>query len=91
MLMRKYGLIDGDTSAPVGMVLLMLGIGLSGVGVVLNRRTEAGMPLSGELFGAPLDDVVTIGVFVAASVLIGMSIAFNVALLRERRERSNRR
>lgn len=73
MLLKRYGTADRGTYSRVGLPLLMLGIGLSAAGTHLNRRAGA---------GEPVEDMVVIAVFVLASVLIGASIAFNVASLR---------
>jgi len=76
MLLKRYGTADRGTYSRVGLTLLMLGIGLAAAGRHLNRRTGT---------GDPVDDMIVIAVFVLASVLIGTSIAFNVASLRSGR------
>jgi predicted membrane protein len=78
MLLKRYGKADSPTYSRVGLPLLMLGIGLSAAGTHLNRRAGA---------GEPVEDAIVIAVFVLASVLIGASIAFNVASLRAGRRR----
>ncbi len=73
MLLNRYGTTDRGTYSRVGLTLLMLGIGLAAAGRHLNGRTGT---------GDSVDDLVVIAVFLLASVLIGTSIAFNVASLR---------
>jgi hypothetical protein len=73
MLLKRYGTADRGTYSRVGLTLLMLGIGLAAAGRHLNRRIAT---------GDPVDDLVVIAVFLLSSVLIGTSIAFNVASLR---------
>ena len=46
---------------------------------------SAGTPIPGDLLGTPFDDIVVIAVFLLAAVLIGASIALNIASLRARR------
>ena len=77
MLLKRYRTADRGTYSRVGLPLLMLGIGLAAAGRHLNRRTGA---------GDHVDDLVVIAVFLLASVLIGTSIAFNVASLRAGRQ-----
>jgi len=67
---------------------MISGMGMLIVGILLNRRANQGDPLPGEVFGAPLDDVVVIAVLVVASVLMGASIVLNIAGLSARRRKS---
>ena len=69
------------------MTMLTFGLAFSALGVVLDRRADSGPPLPGDLLGLPVHELLTIAVFVIASILIGMSISFNVSALRKRRDR----
>ena len=65
----------------IGIPVLLLGIFVVTVGTHMNRAFDSG---SNAFFGVPLNEMVCVVVLVIGSVLMGMSIVFNVVGLRER-------
>jgi len=65
----------------IGVVTLLIGLFFVAVGNRMNRAFDSG---SGYFFGVPLNETLCIAVLLAGSILIGMSIVFNVVGLRAR-------
>jgi hypothetical protein len=83
-------LFDRDPArlSGVGAGLMTAGGACTVACIALSRRARGGAPLSGEIAGLAVDDVVVIGLALLGSVLMGASIVFNVAGLRARRRKS---
>ena len=64
-----------------GIPILLLGMFVVTVGIQMNRAFDNG---SNTFFGVPLNEMVCVVVPAVGSVLMGMSIVFNVVGIRER-------
>jgi hypothetical protein len=81
--MKKRGYRPQD-KIRIGVSTLLVALFLVTIGTQMNRAYDRGAE---SFFGVPLNEGVCIAVLIVGSILMGMSIVFNVVGLRERRFR----
>jgi hypothetical protein len=67
------------------MSILLVALFFATLGTQMNRAFENG---AGRFFGIPLNETICVVMLVLGSVLMGMSIVFNVTGIRSRQDRS---
>lgn len=81
MWMKKRGCEPREFTS-VGMATMLVGVFVVALGLQINRAFDSG---SESFFGVPLNETLCIVVPLVGSVLMGVSIVFNVVGLRARR------